>query len=401
MQKPQKVLIVGGGFGGIRAALDLSKRLKRKEAEITLVSDKNYFEYYPALYRIVTGASPIEVCVPLSDILPKSVRLMTDSISSVSLSEKIATGASGSSYHFDFIILALGSETTYFNVEGADTLSLGFKSISEALRLRRHITKLFEEHAHPNQNELVSHFHVLIVGGGPSGVEVAGDLTAHMRHLARAYHVEPSLVTIDLVEGNSRILPALPEAVSARVLARLRVCGVNIFLNRQMMKEDVEQVYMKDMSMQTKTVIWTAGTRINNLFTKISGLSFSKNNRVLVDEYLQAVGHEGAYAVGDAAFTKYTGLAQTAIYDGKFAAKDIAARVRGRTRAAYRPKPVAFSIPVGDNWGVFVMGKFRIYGRIAYWMRHLIDFMFFAGILSPRKLISIFFEGFKYRKIKE
>lgn len=397
-QLPKRILILGGGFGGIRAALNLAK-YKIPHTQITLISNKTYFEYYPALYRIVTGASPIEVCVPLSDILRNNVEVVTDTIEAIDLDHKRVTARDTGLYEYDILIIALGSQTTYFNVPGVEALSLGFKSVHEAVELRNHITMLFKEHAHPDQNELVSHFHVLIVGGGPSGIEVAGDLSAHMRKLALRYKVDPSLVTIDLVEANNRLLPTLPMAVSSRVLTHLRMLGVNIFLNRQMMKEDVEQVYLKDMSMQTKTVIWTAGSRLNNLLSEMASFSFAPNKRIMVTEHLEAQGRSGVYIIGDAAATKYSGLAQTALYDGAYVARDINAVFRKKKRSTYKPQKVAYSIPVSDNWGVLSIGKIHIYGRLAYWIRHLIDFWFFAQILEPKKFFSLFIEGWKYRKI--
>ncbi len=394
----KKVLIIGGGFGGIISARELAK--KNPSLEIKLVSNKSYFEYYPALYRIVTGASPIEVCVPLEEILPKRVEIDIDKIVNINLNDKTATSESGSVYKYDILIMALGSETTYFNISGIEDFSLGFKSINEALHLKTHITNLFKEHEHPTQSEFVSHFHVVIVGGGPSGVEVAGDLSVHLKNLAKINKVDPSFITIDLIESNPRLIPSLPEKVSAKILSRLRELGVNVYLNRYLMKEELEQVYMKDMSLQAKTVIWTAGTQINKIFSTINGLTFAKNKRVEVDEYLQAKGFENVYVIGDAAATEYSGLAQTAIYDGKYVAKIINQKLKNKKIDIYKSKKTSFAIPIGKNWGVLYSGSFVIYGFFAYLIRHMIDFMFFADILSWKKFFSLYFEGWKYRKEK-
>lgn len=393
------IVILGGGFAGTRAAIDLAKK-NPPNTKITLISNKSYFEYYPGLYRVVTGASPIEVCVPLEDMVPPSVDIVIDTITAIDTASKKIVGAQLGEIEYSTLIVALGSETTYFNLPGLDTLSLGFKSTKEALRLKHHIFELFKTHMHPNQNELTSHFHVVVVGGGPSGVEVAGDLTAFMHALAKKTGVDPSLVTIDLIESNPRLVPALPPEASEKILRRLRMLGVNIFLNRRLIKEEVESVYMKDMSLQTKTVIWTAGTQINQLVSDTKGLTFSERKRVVVDEYLRAVGVSDVYMLGDLAATQYSGLAQTAMYDGSYVAKMIARELRGKPLVPYTPKKVAYSIPVGDNWAALVIGPVRIYGRFAYLMRHAIDFHFFSGILSVRKLISLFFEGWKYRNVE-
>lgn len=395
----QKILIIGGGFGGIIAARELAKK-NIPNSKIQLISNKKYFEYYPALYRIVTGASPIEVCVPLEDVLPRSVSFDLDTIKNIDLTKKNAIGESGTVYTYDTLVLALGSETTYFGLPGIEDFSLGFKSINEALSLKKHITSLFDAHKHENQSEFVSHFHIVIVGGGPSGIEVAGDLSVHMKKLAKCYNIDPSFVTIDLIESNPRLVPTLPPKVSARILSRLRKLGINVYLNRYLMKEELEQVYLKDMSLQAKTVIWTAGTQINKLVSATIGLTFAKNKRVEVNEYLQAKDFTDVYVIGDLAATPYSGLAQTAIYDAKYVAEVITDKTRDKKLKKYIAKKVAFSIPVGDDWGVFVTDKITLYGYMAYLMRHMIDFIFFSGILSCRKLFSLFFEGWKYRKEK-
>ena len=392
-----RVIVVGGGFAGIEAARRIAFRCDTS-VKVTLISNKSYFEYYPGLYRVVTGSSPIEVAVPLGEMLPSNVEILVDTVVSIDAQAKKVVCQNTGEYVADHLVLALGSETTYFDLPGLDTMSFGFKSIKEANRLKDHITELFKTHSHPTQNELVSHFHVVVVGGGPSGVEVAGDLAIFLKKIARLTEVDPSFITIDLIESNPRVLPQLSPDVSEKVLAQLRKLGVNIFLNRRLEREEVEQVFMKDMSLKAKTVIWTAGTRLNNIYSQIQGLEFSANKRIVVDDYLQAHGYMDGYVLGDAANTKFSGLAQTAIYDGEFAANQILGQIRGISRRKiYVPKKVAFSIPVGNRWGVFVYGPIKIYGQLGYFIRHAIDFVYFAGIVAPLKLFSLFREGWKYR----
>ncbi len=392
-----KVIVVGGGFAGIETARRIAFRVG-SSVKVTLISNKSYFEYYPGLYRVVTGSSPIEVAIPLQEMVPSNVEILIDTVTSVDVAGKKVFCQETGEYTADYLVLAMGSETTYFDLPGLDTMSFGFKSIKEANRLKEHITNLFKTHQHPSQNELVSHFHIVVVGGGPSGVEVAGDLAIFMKKIAKLTEVDSSFITVDLIESNPRVVPQLPPDVSEKILAQLRKLGVNIFLNRRLEREEVEHVFMKDMSLKAKTVIWTAGTRLNQIYSQINGLEFANNKRVVVDDYLQAHGHTNVYIVGDAANTKYSGLAQTAMYDGAFVAKQILGQIRGiKTRALYSPKKVAFSIPVGNEWGVFVYGPIKIYGRLGYFIRHAIDFVYFAGIVAPLKFFSLFVEGWKYR----
>lgn len=391
------IIIAGGGFAGIETARTIAKK-SPKNTTIVLISNKSYFEYYPALYRVVTGTSPIEVCVPLEEMVPSNVEILVDTITSIDVANKKITCQETGEYEADYVVLALGSQTTYFNIPGLSDMSFGFKSVSEANRLKEHITDLFKMHEHPSQNEMISHFHIVVVGGGPSGVEVAGDLAIFLQKIARLTHVDPSFITIDLIESNPRLVPTLPPDVSKRILRKLRMLGVNVFLNRRLERNEVEEVFMKDMSLKAKTVIWTAGTQINEIYSRTPGLELSDKRRIIVDEYMQAHGHKDVYIIGDAAQTPFSGLAQTAIYDGGYVGRRISALLKNKkSQEIYTPKKTGYSIPIGNRWGVLVMGPIRIYGYLAYVARHLIDFAYFSKILKPGKLISLFFEGFKYR----
>ena len=314
-QTKTKVLVVGAGFGGVAAALELTK-VQPSKLEITLISNKPHFEYYPALYRVVTGRSPLEVCVPFSEIFRgRTINFIIDEITSLDLVAQTAGGLSGRRYSYDYAVLALGSETAYFDIPGLREFSFGFKSIQEALRLEKHLQALFRAcaGAETNQEEKVCLLHFVIVGAGPSGVELAGELAEYLKQLARHYRLAENLITIDLFEGAGRILPTLPETVSRRASRRLRALGVNIFVNRPLVKEEAEQIMVRGLQTKTETVIWTAGIKPNSFFQKITGLTFDQRGRVIVDEYLRAKGQERLFVIGDGASTTYTGLAQTAL----------------------------------------------------------------------------------------
>lgn len=388
-----QTIIIGGGFAGTEIARKLADE---GVSNVTLISNKTYFEYYPAFYRVVTGIAPIEVCIPLSEMVPKEVDLIFEHIKSVDLEKKEVTSSKGHVYKADYIIMALGSQTSYFNIKGLVEHSFGFKSIGEATELKNHIKNLFINKKTAT-DDMVSTFQVVIVGGGPSGVEVAGDLTEYMKHLAKKHDVEPSFITIDIIERGNRLIGATHEHASNAALGRLRELGVNVFLNREVMAEDVENILMGDMSLKTKTVIWTAGTTVNELYSTTKGLEFTERRRVKVNEYLEADGFENIYIAGDGAGTKNSGLAQTAIYDGNFIAKDIVKKIKNKDRKKYIPKEVDYIIPIGKNWAIMSFGKFHIFGRLAYFARHMVDFLYFAKNLSPQKTFNLFLKGRKYR----
>lgn len=386
-----RVLIIGGGFGGIRAALALEKQ-HLSDLHITLVSDRPHFEYHATLYRVVTGRSPLEACIPLSSIFSgKKVDVVRDRIRSVDPAAQIAHGASGSHYAYDFIVLALGSETSYPDIPGLRELSFGFKSVNEALRLKNHIRDMFAscrlaDKTSTDQKSCAVHF--VVVGGGLSGVELAGELALYAKTLATEYDVDQSLVAIDLVEAMKRILPSMPETVAQKAERRLRALGITIHTDRAIIAERPDEVVLNDMRLKTKTVIWTAGTRPHRLYSSIPGLSFGRNRKVIVDETLRATGQERIFVIGDAAETPYSGMAQTAIQDALSVARSIPKLIRNElpdTSATRRP---AYIIPVGSGWAIAVFGRFVISGRAGWWLRRLTDFVIFLIHLPIRKSIA-------------
>jgi NADH dehydrogenase len=397
LSKARRIFIVGGGFAGIRAGLDLAKILP-STIPITLISNKHHFEYYPRIYRVVTGASPREVCIPLSEIFRGTrVKIIQDEIEKVDLKAKSLTGKNGTIYEYDDLILALGSETVYFNIEGVKERSFGFKSIREALALKKHLHKIFDVYLSAHKEDVISQLHIVVVGGGPSGVELTGKLITYMRELAKHHSVKNEFITIDLVEGASSLVPTLPHDVSEHIYRRLHKLGVNIFLNRSLIKEDIDEITMKDISMRSNTLIWTAGARTNHFYESIAGLTLHRNGRVLVDEYMRPEGISHVYIAGDSAHTPYAGLAQTALYDAKYIARTIKAEINGAKMTKYVPEKVAYAVPVGNGWAAVSVGPLKIYGFLGYIIRELIDLQFFTTILPFYKAIRIF----KNRPLRE
>lgn len=385
-----RIVVVGGGFAGIRCALDLSKK-NLSNTKIVLISDKTHFEYYPRIYRVVTGDSPLEVCIPLSSIFNhKNVEVIIDEITEVSLENNILTGVSGTKYAYNELVLALGSETVYFGIEGIQERSFGFKSIQEALKLKKHLHKLFDIYLSEKKEDVVSSLHVVVVGGGPSGVELVGELTKYMKYLANLHSIDNNFITIDIIEASARLTPTLPEDVSSRLYDRLHSLGVNIFLNRAVVKQDVDEITMKGMSLQSNTLIWTAGSRTNKFYEAIKGLNLNRNGRVIVDSYLNADNWKNVYIAGDAANTTYAGLAQTALYDGSYVARTIASKIKNKKLIKYKPRKVAYAVPVGKYWAAVAVGPLKIYGFIGFCIREFIDLRFFLSILPFKKALKVY-----------
>lgn len=390
----KRVIILGGGFGGIRTALDLA-RLGSHEIEVTLISAKPHFEYYPTMYKVVTGRSTAQVCVPLVELFKNtSVNVVEDFITEVDLEAKVLRGGISSPYGYDYLVLAPGSETGYFNLPGLPDVSYGFKSIKEALVLRKH---LFETVApvsadSPPEEKVINN-HFMVIGGGPTGVELSAELVRYGQELALSRGSDPSLVTVDLVEASPRLLPTLPPEVSAKVEKRLHALGVNIFTNRNVTKADVENLYLKDMTIRTRTVIWSAGVSTNRLVKAIKGLELDRRGRIVVDSHLQAKGFKGVFVIGDAASTQYAGLAQTANSDASFAAKAVLAMTYRKPLPVYVAHKPIYAVPAGHGWAAVVWGPFRFYGRFAGLLRELADLRYFLGIMPISRALRMLLKG--------
>lgn len=391
MENKKIILIIGGGFGGVAAALDLEKKCGGM-AKIVLVSDKPHFEYQPALYRVVTGESPLQVCIQLADIFgKKKIECDRDTIISVDIKKREAAGASGSRYKFDYLILALGSETAYYGVPGIEKFSYGFKSIAEALKLKTHLHKLFSLCKRAkSEAEKARLLQFVVVGAGATGVELSGELLQYAKKLAKEHKVNPKNIAIDLVDSAPRILPAFSEKISQKISRRLESLGVKIFTNKKIEKENIVGLKTDGKIFETKTVVWTAGVKPNILYGKISGFQFDKKGRVLVDKFGASLGAKNIFIAGDGASTPYSGMAQTAILDGRLAAGNIARLLRGKKMRPARPKKPYYAIPVGPGWSLAIAGPFTFFGRIGWWLRRAADLRFFLSILPLGKALDAF-----------
>ncbi|MEK7535113.1 MAG: FAD-dependent oxidoreductase [Patescibacteria group bacterium] len=389
-----RVVIVGGGFGGIRAAQQLAHH--SDEFDITLISDKPHFEYHAALYRVVTGRSPLEVCIPLSTIFENSpVKVVEDTIQTVYPKTKQILGKDGSKYLYDSLILALGSENAYLNVPGLKEHSFTLRSINDALRLKEHIHEVFINTAISLKNGQRQPIHIVLVGGGPTGVELSGELAIYARRMAERHRLDPNTIIIDLFESGDRLLAMLDKKVSEMAFERLHHLGVNIFLNTPILENRIEAAYLADMKLKTKTLVWTAGVTTNELYSKIKGLSFNTMGRVLVDLSMQAKGTSNLYVIGDAAASIYSGMAQTAFYDGVFVAECLRRKLHGRPMATYKPHKPISAIPIGPGWaiGITTIGVFR--GKLGWILRRMADLRFFNSILPLKKALMAFFDGYR------
>lgn len=366
------ITIVGGGFGGVKVALELAKD---KTNKITLISDKPDFQYYPALYGTATGRSHMQSWVPLGEIFADkdNVHVILDTITVIDPLAHELTGRSGAVYSYKKVIMALGTVTTYFGIEGLDTYAYGIKSASEIKKLKHHLYSELGERGAIDK-------HYVIVGAGPTGVELAAALGSYLERLCKHYEVPHKNIEIDLIEAAPRVLPKMSEKTSARVAARLQKLGVKVQTGQAVESATADNLMVNGKPIKSQTVIWTSGVA-NHPFYKENRqhFTFAPNGRVMVDEYMLAA--KDVYVIGDNAATQFTGLAQTALHDALFVAKNIQRTKNKKPLEKYQAVMPPVVVPVGENWAVFEWRKIRLAGWLASIIRRMADLMGYSDIL--------------------
>ena len=359
----KQIIIVGGGFAGIKAALEVSRN---KEFSVMLLSDEPNFRYNPTLYHTATGGLMRQSSIPLFEIFKDSpVMFMHDKVIKLDRSKQLIKTAGGQALHYDTLVLALGAATNYFGIPGLDEYSYGITSPQEVNRFKNHLHKLMTDNGKPDLN-------YLIVGGGPTGIELAGALPAYLRQIMKNHGIASKKLNVQLIEAAPRLLPRSAPAISAAVQKRLKKLGVKVSLGQGVKGEVIDGLMVGDRKILSQTVVWAAGTA-NNSFFKENNFQLTPRGKVVVDDHLLA--EKNIYVLGDNADTPYSGLAQTAVYDGHYVAHDIEAKAHNNKGAAYKPKVPATVIPVGPKWAAFEYKKFIFTGFLGWVIRQAADWI--------------------------
>ncbi len=366
------ITIIGGGFAGVKAALELSKDSRN---HITLITDKPDFQYYPALYSSATGHSHAESWAPLGEIFGdhKNIHVFIDSMASINAKLKTVVGASGTTYHYETLIIAIGVVTTYFNIPGLETHSLGIKSHDEIQRLKQRLFIDIAEKGLLDKNYVV-------IGAGPTGVELSAALGTYIQRLCERYNVKHHSLRVRLIEAAPRVLPRSSEQTSRMVTRRLRQLGVRVETGKKVERENARELIVGGKSIESHTVVWTSGVTNHPFFAAHPDIfERAPNGRVVVDEHMQA--YKDVYVIGDNAATKHTGLAQTALHDAQFIAKHFKRLADGKKTIAYKEVLPPSVVPVGKNWAALEWKSIRIYGRLGGMIRRAADWIGYNDLM--------------------
>lgn len=357
----QKIVIVGGGFAGIKTALELQDDHR---FAVTLISGRADFQYYPTLYHTATGGLTAQSFIPLETIFAGSaVSVIIDTATTVDKSKKVLSTASGAQIPYDILVLALGSVTNYFGIQGLQEYSYGIKSAADIHRLKQHIHGQLVSAHKPDM-------HYVIVGGGATGVELAGALPSYLHRIMKNHGVSDRSVHIDLVEGAPRLMPRMPKSTSRALKRRLQTLGVTLHLGKPIEGVTADALTVGGKPIQSHTIIWTAGVA-NNPFFAANNFAMGPRGKVAVNVYLQA--DDTIYVLGDNANTPYSGMAQTALHDAKFVATNLKRLQDKKDPLPYKPKKPVYVVPVGHGWASVMWGHIEVFGTMGYMLRELAD----------------------------
>lgn len=377
------LVIVGGGWAGLSLARNL-KNINKNNLRITLISDDANFRYSPGLYRVATGHRERETIIPIGEVTAdlSHVTFVKARATKINRGERTITVTNGQKFHYDYAVFALGSVTSYFGIPGVEEYSFGINSVKELHVLRTHIHKVLMDDKRPDKN-------YVIVGAGPTGVELASAMTTYIKLVIKRHGLRQSNINVELIEAAPRVTQMLQPHTSKKILRHLRSLGIKVHLNSKVEAETASSLQFNGRSIPTKTVIWTAGM-VNNPFFKQNNGQFNLNERgkVVVDESLRVDDH--TYVIGDNAATQHSGLALTAVHNAKFVANDIKKRLRGdKSLRIYKPLTPASIIPVGSHWAIMQYKNIHVSGRLGAMLRVVADFIGYIDVLGVSRGIRV------------
>lgn len=394
-----RVVIVGGGFGGIAAA----RSLRTTACRVTLIDKHNYHLFQPLLYQVATASlSPSDIATPIRSLFrdQDNIRVLLGEVSGIDAARKEVLVAGGKPLPYDYLVLATGARHSYFGKDEWAVFAPGMKRIEDALAVRAKILTAFEQAENtddlPLREALLT---FVIVGGGPTGVELAGAIAelAHQGMDQEFRNIDPATSRIILIEAGPRLLAVMPEGVAGYTQSALEKLGVTVKTGGRVEMIDGDGVLVNGERITSRNVIWAAGVQASPA-AKWLGVEADRAGRIKVNRDLTVVGHEAIYAIGDTAWAEVwngkpmPGLAPAAKQSGQFVARHIRARIEGCPPApAFAYKHYGSLATIGRKSAVADFGRFRIKGAIAWWFWGFVHIAFLANMQSR---IAVLFEWF-------
>ena len=393
------VVIVGGGFGGLFAA----KALKRMPVRVTLVDRHNHHVFQPLLYQVATaGLSPGDIAAPIRWVLrhQDNIRVLLADVQDIDLAGRRVDLDGGQSLTYDYLILAAGATSSYFGHDDWASHAPSLKTLDDALQLRAKTLRAYEmaeRTADPELRKKLLTF--VLVGGGPTGVEMAGAIAEIARQtLADEFRsIRTAEARVLLIEAGPSILGTFPEKLREAARESLRHLGVDVRERTAVTKIEDGRVWLGDETIDAETIIWTAGVRASSLGATL-GVPLDRAGRVLVEPDLSVPGHPEAFVVGDMAGLidpngrQYPGVSQVAMQQAAHAARMIGRSMEQQPRRPFRYKDLGNMATIGRNAAIADLGWLRLAGFPAWLLWLFIHIVWLIGFRN-RILVLIQWAG--------
>lgn len=380
----KRVIIVGGGFGGLRVARGLAGV---DELDITLIDRRNHHLFQPLLYQVAMAAlSPAEIAVPIRTIFSRqrNCRVILETATGVDFAAKKLHTLGLGDLDYDWLVLACGSRHSYFGHSEWEGYAPGLKSLEEATEIRRRVLTAFElaeKETDPTKQRRLLTF--VVIGGGPTGVELAGALGEISRYtLSRDFRrIDPERARVILIEAGPRILPSFAEKLSDRATRDLERLGVTVWTNTMVTDVTEQGVVLGGESVQSATVLWAAGVAPSELNRSL-GVELDRQGRVLVERDCSIPGHRDVFVIGDQAHLEeepgrpLPGLAPVAIQQGRHVARNILRELEGKPREPFRYLDKGQMATIGRRRAIAQFAGLEIAGLIA-WLAWLLVHVYY------------------------
>jgi NADH dehydrogenase len=382
-----RVVIVGAGFGGLWAA----KSLARARADVVVIDRQNYHLFQPLLYQVATAElSPADIAAPIRHILSphKNITVLMGEVNGIDVDARHVQIEGGRSVRYDFLVVATGARHSYFGHGDWETFAPGLKLLEDATDIRRRILIALERaESETDADERRRLMNIVIVGGGPTGVEMAGATAELVRYaLAKDFrNIDPRAARIILVEAGPCLLPILPPDLSADAKRRLEGLGVEVRLDAPVTSVDAEGVLIGTKRIEARTVVWAAGVLASPAADWI-GAEHDRVGRILINSDMTVPNHPEIFVIGDTSLGEdvagkpLPGMAAVAKQQGIYVGHAIGARIRGATSVKpFRYRNFGNFATIGRNAAVIDLGWVHLRGRIAWVAWSVVHIYFLMG----------------------
>ncbi len=381
-----RIVVIGAGFAGIAAV----RALKRSDAEVILIDRRNHHIFHPILYQVATAVlAPAEIAAPIRQLEAKQANLdvMLADVVDLDLTHRtvdaVCPGIGTRKVRFDFLVVATGTRLSYFGHDEFAAYAPGLKNLADAETIRTKILSAFEmAEATDDENERARQMNFVLVGAGPTGVELAASIADMVSITLRGNfrQIDPATSTITLIEGGDRVLPSFAPSLSRKAAKRLAKLGVKVVTGVKVERVDAQGVIAGGERIPSATVLWTAGVAASPI-VQLLGVNTDRAGRALVEPFLNLPGKPNIFVVGDAASIQQDGrpvpgVAQAAIQQGRYVGRRISDQIRGREpKRAFRYRDLGNMAVVGKNFAILESGRLRTSGFLTWCIWVLVHLM--------------------------